>query len=139
MGWSIGRGSGRDIGYGVPATCDQPKCNKKIDRGMSYACGSFRSDDGCGLYFCGNHLYFGEDQNGDTVEFCDVCLYNLEHLEYYDNMRNTYEPKPDRKVWVRWKLTHSSWQQWRDENQDEVNDLIKLYPDIKIRASRSRK
>jgi len=41
MGWSIGFDSSwnRDIGYGVPAYCDHPKCSKKIDRGLSYVCG----------------------------------------------------------------------------------------------------
>jgi hypothetical protein len=41
MGWSIGYDENwkRDIGYGVPAVCDHPKCNKIINRGLSYVCG----------------------------------------------------------------------------------------------------
>ena len=56
MSWSIGFDSNwnRDIGYGVPAYCDNPKCNKEIDRGLSYVCGgeAFGGEKGCGLYFC---------------------------------------------------------------------------------------
>lgn len=38
MGWSIGFDEHwqRDIGYGVPATCDHPGCGAKIDRGLSF-------------------------------------------------------------------------------------------------------
>ena len=41
MGWSIGfdRRWNRDIGYGVPATCDQPGCGADIDRGLAFVCG----------------------------------------------------------------------------------------------------
>ncbi|HEV7521417.1 MAG TPA: hypothetical protein VGP89_09990, partial [Candidatus Angelobacter sp.] len=60
MGWSLGFDSNwqRDIGYGVPAYCDHPKCNKKIDRGLSYVCGGepYGGELGCGLYFCSEHL-----------------------------------------------------------------------------------
>lgn len=42
MGWSIGYDNNwkRDIGYGVPATCDHPDCNEEIDRGLAYVCGN---------------------------------------------------------------------------------------------------
>ena len=60
MGWSIGYDTnwGRDIGYGVPATCDHPECNEKIDRGLSFICGAepYGGKKGCGLYFCHAHL-----------------------------------------------------------------------------------
>lgn len=41
MGWAIGYDTtwGRDIGYGVPATCDYPSCTEAIDRGLGYVCG----------------------------------------------------------------------------------------------------
>lgn len=59
MGWSYcGKDRlGRDIGYGVDATCDYPKCKKKIDRGLGCLCGEIHGDDlGCNKYFCGDHL-----------------------------------------------------------------------------------
>jgi hypothetical protein len=42
MGWSIGYDSKwkRDIGYGVPAPCDLPGCDKEIDRGLAFVCGT---------------------------------------------------------------------------------------------------
>jgi hypothetical protein len=61
MGWSIGWDSNwqRDIGYGVPAYCDHPNCHEHIDRGLSYVCGGepYGGDEGCGLYFCSQHLF----------------------------------------------------------------------------------
>jgi hypothetical protein len=54
MGWAVGYDENwkRYIGYGVPAYCDHPKCNKEIDRGLSYVCGGepYGGNDGCGLY-----------------------------------------------------------------------------------------
>ena len=40
MGWSLGFDDkwNRDIGYGVPAYCDHPKCSVEIDRGLAYVC-----------------------------------------------------------------------------------------------------
>src|SRR5690606_23075125 len=53
MGWAVGYDSNwnRDIGYGVPTTCDHPGCNEKIDRGLSYVCGDepYGGEHGCGL------------------------------------------------------------------------------------------
>jgi len=123
MGWAIGYSNGRDIGYGVPATCDYPTCKKKIDRGVSYCCGDYRSDDGCWLYFCNRHLSYGDDTNGDTHQFCDVCLFNLEQGDDWKSYKPQYDAKPDRPIWIRWKLKHSSWKQWREENPEEVERL----------------
>jgi hypothetical protein len=111
MGWSIGYDETwkRDIGYGVPAYCDHPKCNAVIDRGLSYVCCDqqpYGGDRGCGLYFCGQH----QDIDGR----CPKCA-------RYD--KTPYKPKPDHPDWIRWKLTHESWQQWRDENPEEVAKL----------------
>lgn len=62
MGWSIGYDSKwkRDIGYGVPASCDYPGCDAEIDRGLSYVCGGepYGGEVGCGLYFCAAHLLY---------------------------------------------------------------------------------
>lgn len=111
MGWSIGYDDkwGRDIGYGVPAYCDHPDCNEVIDRGLSYVCGGepYGGEHGCGLYFCNEHHIFYH-QN------CERCDWDLE----------PFEPKPDHPDWIKWKLIDESWQQWRDENPEEVKKLI---------------
>jgi hypothetical protein len=72
MGWSHGVNSdGREVGYGVEATCDHEGCEAKIDRGLAYCCGAMhtgmRDEDrpGCGGYFCPNHLTLGQ--------LCDSC------------------------------------------------------------------
>lgn len=128
MGWAIGYLDGRDVGYGVPATCEQPECKKKIDRGLAYKCGEWRSDDACGLYFCGKHLYLEEDSNGDSVWACDVCCINMKLNRIdsntgYESFAATYPMKPDRNIWVRHKLKHSSWQEWRDNHPEEVKAM----------------
>lgn len=59
MGWAFcgTDDKGREIGYGVVATCDYPGCTAEIDRGLGYICGSMHGggDDGCGMYFCAKH------------------------------------------------------------------------------------
>lgn len=71
MGYAFGQNNnGREIGYGVEATCDWPDCETEIDRGLEYCCGgvdgvSNAGMDGesyCGDFFCGKHKTF------------DVCL-----------------------------------------------------------------
>ena len=108
MGWSIGYNTtwNRDIGYGVPAICDHPECSKEIDRGLSYVCADqepYGGDAGCGLYFCGDHQVNSKQQ-------CERC----------ESGKEPFDPKPDTTEWIQHKLTHHSWQQWRDENPDEV-------------------
>lgn len=69
MGWAhCGTDEeGREIGYGIPATCDHPGCNKEIHRGLDYCCGGMHGGQGyydehhkvwfgCGRYFCYDHL-----------------------------------------------------------------------------------
>lgn len=116
MGWSIGYDSNwkRDIGYGVPAICDHPGCNEEIDRGLAYVCGGdvMGGEHGCGLFFCGQHRLYHEKRG----EVCAAC---------YDRRLRPFKPKPDVKQWIEWKLTDESWQQWRDENPDEVSELKK--------------
>ena len=108
MGWSIGYDSNheRDIGYGVPAYCDHPGCNAKIDRGLGYVCGGepYGGDDGCGLFFCGTHGGLGQ---------CERCAAGKE----------PFDPAPDHPEWIAWKLHHESWEQWREENPEEVEAL----------------
>ncbi len=117
MGWSIGFDERwkRDVGYGVPATCDHPGCGKEIDRGLSYVCGAhpYGGDHGCGLFFCPDHLTFAES-HGDPV--CERCALEDENVE-------PFEPTPDTPEWTAWKLTDESWQRWRDENPAEVAAL----------------
>jgi len=113
MGWSIGYDSNwkRDIGYGVPAVCDHPDCNEEIDRGLAFVCGGepYGGERGCGLYFCGRHMTV----SAFGPQLCERCA----------RKRKPYEAKPDSRVWVDWKLTDPSWQQWRDENPDEVERM----------------
>ena len=113
MGWSIGYDDNwkRDIGYGVPAYCDQPYCHEKIDRGLSYVCGGepYGGEYGCGLYFCEQHRF-----DGLAGVQCERCAESEE----------TFQPKPDHPEWTKFKLTDESWQQWRDENPAGVQDLI---------------
>lgn len=60
VGWSYcGEDDlGRPIGYSIEAVCDFPGCEAEIDRGLSYCCGGMHGggDDGCGRYFCPEHL-----------------------------------------------------------------------------------
>lgn len=70
MGWSYGiNAEGREIGYGVAATCDQSGCDARINRGLGYACGGYHdhgspAEDGtparCGGYYCDQHRYTHE-------------------------------------------------------------------------------
>lgn len=117
MGWSVGHDNNwnRDIGYGVPSICDYPDCSKEIDRGLSYVCGGepYGGDEGCGLYFCGDHLLFTFDGKSLSKQRCDRCCANQE----------PYNPKPDTLEWIGWKLNDLSWQQWRDEHPQEVEQM----------------
>ncbi|KWR88788.1 hypothetical protein [Cupriavidus sp. IDO] len=112
MGWSLGYDSNwsRDIGYGVPAICDHPDCNKKIDRGLAHICGGepYGGESGCGLYFCANHLYVAKGPIR-----CAQCM----------DGHSPFIAKPDHPDWIVWKLEHASWQQWRDENPAEVERM----------------
>jgi hypothetical protein len=115
MGWSIGFDSHwrRDIGYGVPAECDHPKCKKRIDRGLAHVCAGSEpyGGDGCGLYFCERHLSHCRERIGGRC--CARC----------GTYRAAYKPKPDIARWVRHKLTDASWERWRRENPHEVETL----------------
>jgi len=57
MGWGHGTtADGREVGYAVTATCDQPGCTVRIDRGLAYCCGTMHGgENGCGGYFCEAH------------------------------------------------------------------------------------
>lgn len=110
MSWSIGFDGKwkRDIGYGVPAWCDHPGCGENIDRGLAHVCGNepYGGEHGCGLYFCDKH-HRGEHST------CERC----------ENNQDPFPPMHEHRDWLRFKLADESWQQWRDENPEEVKKI----------------
>jgi hypothetical protein len=131
MGYEIYKVGPRWGGYGVPAICEQPECNEKIDRGISYACGGEPfSDHGCDRYFCGKHLvimyidlvkgdFCKHKKDCDCVwtELCQRCAAGKPPFPY----------KPELKEWIKHLLTDHSWQEWRNENPKKVEELKKQY------------
>lgn len=76
MGWQVYEcPSGHRLrwaGYGVPAYCDHPECNEKIDRGLSHICGMVNTageERGCHLHFCEKHLRYSP-RFGQLCERC---------------------------------------------------------------------
>ena len=118
MGWSIGYDENwkRWIGYGVPAYCDHPKCNERIDRGLAYVCcdqAPYGGNRGCGLFFCGTHA--------DVYGRCPKC-------RRYDH--KPYKPKPEHPDWLVHILMDKSWAKWRKENPKDVEKFkAALRPD----------
>lgn len=118
MGWSIGYDYKwqRDIGYGVPAVCDSPKCKKQIDRGLAYVCGSdvHGGEYGCGLFFCSEHSHSRHPRGSEGyVRNCKRCL----------TYQAPYKAKPDVLEWLQWKLSDQSWAEWRHDHQADVADM----------------
>ena len=78
MGWSIGYDENwkRDIGYGVPSTCDHSGCGAEIHRGLSFVCGgdAYGGEHGCGLFFCRDHLTHAGDRR-DNAQLCRRCYW----------------------------------------------------------------
>lgn len=111
MSWAVGFDSrrDRDIGYGVPATCDRPSCGEAIDRGLAFVCGGepYGGEHGCGLYFCGAHLVARPHQ------LCERCAAG----------QPPFDATPDTREWITWKLTDESWAAWRDENPGAVRTM----------------
>lgn len=104
-------------GYGVPAVCDFPDCDEKIDHGIAYRCEVHREiwydeedreveheDEGCGLTLCEGHRY----QSGTHF---------------------WVDPKPQAHEWIVWVLSDESWKQWRKENPDRVAEYRKTLED----------
>lgn len=120
MGWSIGFDSNwdMDVGYGVPAWCNQPECARTIDRGLAYVCGGepLGGNQGCGQYYCDNHMFIG----GGDPQLCERCIHK----------REPFPKKPDHPTWIHFKLTDSSWQRWRDEHPELVAAMSETLADI---------
>jgi hypothetical protein len=113
MGYSVYNREGRWAGYGVPAICDHPGCGRRIDRGFAYLCGEDPwGEKGCGLFFCSDHLFLGPDD--DDPFMCERCVTG----------EPSFNPTPDIDEWISHMLADESWQQWRDENQDKVAQMI---------------
>lgn len=108
MSWAIGFDHrwNRDIGYGVPAYCDHPGCDKEIDRGLSYVCGGEPrgGDEGCGLYFCGDHMFVALRSH----QLCERCF----------DGGGPFAATPDHPRWIQHKLTDDSWAAWRAEHPE---------------------
>lgn len=101
MSWAVGEFEGRDIGYGVPAICDHPDCDERIDRGLGYVCADgavYGGDDGCGRFFCMEH------GGGSQCERCAAG-------------QPPFEPSPDTAEWITHKQTDPSWAEWRAAQQ----------------------
>lgn len=118
MGWGLGYDYkwGRDIGYGVPAYCDHPGCGAEIDRGLSYVCGGvpYGGEYGCGLYFCGSHLWHAGKRR-EHRQLCKRCLAS--------NFK-AYTPTPEHPRWIQHKLTDESWAEWRAANPEFVKQHL---------------
>lgn len=118
MSWAVGWDTTwqRDVGYGVPATCDQPGCDVAIDRGLAYVCGGepFGGQYGCGLYFCPQH-----------TDGCATVWGSLIECDHFFKDDPTYRPSPDTREWVEHKLTDPSWGFWREGHPHEVERLRK--------------
>lgn len=114
MGWAVGVVRERFIGYGVPALCDHPDCDKLIDRGLAYRCGEGRVD-GCELYFCSDHLtgHVEEDDGAYSGWVCSRCYYG----------GPPYDPKPDVPAWINHVLTDPTWAEWRRDHPDRVESM----------------
>ena len=149
MGWAVGydRNWNRHIGYGVPSACDHPDCDKEIDRGLGYVCGGdmYGGEHGCGLFFCGSHLYYVNNPNLPSddqwsPQLCERCAEgfmlldpNGEHPlgstaqvvppepgEAHLTLLEPFAPKPDLERWNIHIMNCPSWQAWRSKNPEFV-------------------
>jgi len=115
MSWAVGTGKdGRDVGYGVPALCDHPGCNVKIDRGLPYVCGMINTEGeerGCGLHFCQAHMRYAQKYG----QLCRHC--------WPRPLKKGLTRKPDLPEWTIHKLTDPSWSDWREANPEEVSAI----------------
>jgi len=63
---------GRPMGYQWTSICDYPGCDEVIDRGLAFVCGGMHGadDDGCGRYYCDQHLAIQLDGPSPLCPFC---------------------------------------------------------------------
>jgi hypothetical protein len=111
----------RWAGYGVPAVCDMPDCETKINRGMGYRCEHVYKE---AFFRKGERVDIEDDWDEERVEEHPGCELHFceEHLYDHDKHEGV-EPKPDTDEWVAWMLTDPSWGQWRRENKIDRNTL----------------
>ena len=128
MGYQCYQVGQRYAGYGVPAYCEYPSCRKVIDRGVSYACGGEPfSEYGCDRYFCGKHLHYGyfktdgskcnheHDCRCDCAQVCERCRDDKALFPY----------KSEHPTWMRWMLKDKSWEEWRNDHPETVEEFKK--------------
>jgi hypothetical protein len=81
MGWgNCGTDSrGRPIGYNFSGFRDHPGCGKKINRGLSYACGDMHGAGAyyCEGYFCEEHRTLVVTPEGEPISICLECANHL--------------------------------------------------------------
>lgn len=71
---------GREAGYEVAATCDEPGCAEEIYRGLSFLCGespaiyAAEPEFGCGKYFCFEHLYYPDSAANQACCACTKLI-----------------------------------------------------------------
>lgn len=123
MGYGVYEMNGRWQGYGVPAICDHPDCDEKIDRGMSHSCGGSPTEN-CGLFFCAEHLCNDVDpeaeytsDNRHNFSVCERCV---------DPELTSFSPKLDMEFWKAWLMNHETWKSWREENPKFVQENLHL-------------
>lgn len=128
MGYQVYSLGNRFAGYGVPSYCEHPDCNEEIDRGMAFACGGEpNSEYGCDRYFCAKHRAFQcFDVDGEICEHENDCeCVCVEVCERCFNAEEPFPYKPEHPKWVKHLLTDDSWDQWRKDNPEVVNKLLK--------------
>lgn len=132
MGYQVYEVGHRWGGYGVPTYCEFPSCKRVIDRGMAYACGGEPfSELGCDRYFCAKHLFFtgfkcdGSDERCDHEDDCD-CKYT-QVCRRCSKGKPPFSYKPEHPKWIKHILKDESWEEWRKENSQEVEELKLKY------------
>lgn len=107
MGWAnCGEDStGRPIGHAHEAVCDEPGCDERIDRGLSYACGGMHGNETaeggescCGGYFCGEHLGKHTPRGSGPVAREDLVIYVAGALSDLEDMGLIQTPAGSAKV-----------------------------------------
>lgn len=131
MGYQVYQVGKRFGGYGVPAICEHPDCEKEIDRGMAHACGGEPfSEIGCDRYFCSEHLDYQNFKCDGSDEICDHgeedCECTLALVcERCAQGKDPFPYKPDTKEWVTFMLEDNSWAEWRSNHPQKVEEMKK--------------